>query len=96
VAEGGGPQLAHKFFRERRADLPDPDDNDEGPGGLLRYPNVPARIGAVISSDKRLATLHELSTVYSLEDLYDMLEVILIDSHNERLVRKWLDKQGRK
>ena len=50
----------------------------------------------MIASEKRLATLHELNTVYSLEDLYDMLEVILIDSHNERVVRKWLDRQGRK
>jgi hypothetical protein len=37
-----------------------------------------------------------LSTVYSLEDLYDMLEVILVDSFNERVARKWLDKQERR
>jgi len=26
--------------------------------------------------------LHELQTVYSVEDLYDLLEVAVIDAHN--------------
>lgn len=43
-------------------------------------------IGAVISAGK--ATLHELDTVYGVEDLYDMLEVIAIDAHN-----RWLMSQ---
>lgn len=38
-------------------------------------------IGLVVS--RKLATLHELQTVYGLEDCYDMLEVILVeDAHN--------------
>lgn len=32
-----------------------------------------------------LATLHELQTVYSVEDVYDMLEVAVIDAHNRRV-----------
>lgn len=34
------------------------------------------------------ATLKELKTVYDLEDLYDMLEVYLINAHNARVVAK--------
>ena len=42
-------------------------------------------IGAVLSA--RLATLHELQTVYGVEDAYDLLEVLTVDAHNEQLVQ---------
>jgi len=32
----------------------------------------------------RLATLHELDTVYGVEDLYDLIEVVMIDADNNR------------
>jgi len=48
----------------------------------MSYANVPATVGIVVS--KRLATLHELQTVYGLEDLYDLLEIAVIDDHNAR------------
>lgn len=32
-----------------------------------------------------MATLHELQTVYGVQDAYDMLEVINVDDHNARL-----------
>jgi hypothetical protein len=35
-----------------------------------------------------MATLHELQTVYGLEDVYDMLEVIVVDAHNRQLAAK--------
>jgi hypothetical protein len=41
---------------------------------------VPATIAAVIRHDK--ASLHELSTVYGLEDVYDLLEIIEVDAWN--------------
>jgi hypothetical protein len=47
---------------------------------------VAAAIGTVVSS--RLATLHELDTVYSTEDLYALLEIIAVDAHNKRLAAK--------
>lgn len=50
---------------------------------------MPRNIGTVISSGK--ATLLELQTVYGAEDLYDLLEVILVDNHNE-----WVMSQPRK
>jgi len=46
--------------------------------------NLPIAIGVVVSS--RLATLDELDTVYGSEDLYDFLEILAIDSHNEGLI----------
>ena len=33
---------------------------------------------------QRLATLHELETVYSVTDLHDLLEVIIVDGVNSR------------
>ncbi|HDR9087368.1 TPA: transcription elongation factor GreA [Burkholderia vietnamiensis] len=50
---------------------------------MIAYPNVPRSIGAVVS--RRLATLHELQTVYGQDDLHDLLEIIVVDSHNERI-----------
>jgi len=35
-----------------------------------------------------MATLHELDTVYGVEDAYDMLEVVLVDNYNEGLASK--------
>lgn len=43
--------------------------------------NVDGRIGVVIS--RRLATLHELQTIYSYEDLLDLYEIIVVDNINE-------------
>lgn len=32
---------------------------------------------------RRLATLHELDTVYGVEDAHDLLEVIMVDDANQ-------------
>jgi len=79
-------QTSHGFFYARRQlnlDLP-----DAGPA-LIDYPNMPRTIGTVVST--KMATLHELDTVYSMDDLYDMLEVIAVDAHNRR---KLAPKEG--
>ncbi|MCA7985359.1 transcription elongation factor GreA [Burkholderia vietnamiensis] len=44
---------------------------------------MPRAIGVVVS--RRLATLHELSTVYGQQDLHDLLELVIVDGHNERV-----------
>lgn len=31
----------------------------------------------------RLATLHELGTVYGTEDLWDLLEILTVDNYNK-------------
>ena len=51
---------------------------------MIQYPTVPGIVGVVIS--KGMATLFELQTVYSLDDLYDMYEVILVNNYNESLL----------
>jgi hypothetical protein len=60
---------------------------DDDIPGLVEYANLPPTIGAVVSADK--ATLHECETVYSVEDVYLMLEVISVDSHNRRAAEEW-------
>ena len=55
--------------------------------GLIEYKNLPRMIGAVISSGK--ATLNECETLYSVEDIYLMLEVISVDAHNRRMAEEW-------
>jgi len=52
---------------------------------LAEYKNVPAVIAVLIS--RRMATLHELDTVYGVKDAYDMLEIIAIDDNNSQLNR---------
>ena len=39
-------------------------------------------IAAVISG--KVATLHECETIYSVEDIYLMLEIMAVDAHNRR------------
>ena len=54
-------------------------------------------IGSVVNS--RLATLHELETVYGLEDLYNLYEIILIKTANEQKMMKMAEekrKRGRR
>lgn len=35
-----------------------------------------------------MATLHELQTIYGVQDAYDMLEIINVDDHNQRLANQ--------
>ena len=60
---------------------------------LIDYTNVPRTIGHIVSS--RLATLHELDSVYSLQDAYLMLEVMRVDAHN-RVALSEADSRKRK
>jgi hypothetical protein len=39
---------------------------------------------------RKMATLLELQTHYGAEDLYNMLEILVVDNYNERV----LSKQG--
>jgi hypothetical protein len=36
----------------------------------------------------KLATLHELQTVYGVADAYRMLEVLNVDLHNQRVAHR--------
>ena len=68
------------------------DDLDSGTSGTIDYPNVPPDVGFVISGGK--ATLAELDTILSLEDLWDLIEILNVDAHNARIVRKNRDREG--
>lgn len=61
-------------------------DHGEDLGGLADYVNVPPRLGMVISA--KLATMAELNTVLSLEDLVDLVEIMTVDAHNQRVLAK--------
>jgi len=52
-------------------------------------------IGSVVNS--KLATLHELQTVYGLEDLYNLYEIIIIKVANEqKVLEKAKERRRRK
>lgn len=53
---------------------------------MIDYVNVPSIIGTLVSS--KVATLHELDTVYGVEDAYKLLEVLAVDAHNLRVLEK--------
>jgi hypothetical protein len=84
VAALGGGAAPCGFFASRgtvRADL-----GIGSAGDLIDYLNMPSTIGMVVSSGK--ATFAELDSVLGLEDLYDILEVIIVDGHNARVIAK--------
>jgi hypothetical protein len=89
--EGAGIPVAHRFFSQRESIEDKTDLGFEDIPGLLEYANLPRTIGAVVSS--QLATLHECQTIYSVEDVYLMLEVISIDAHNQRAAVEWEKRQ---
>lgn len=43
-------------------------------------------IGAVVSH--KMASLHECQTIYGLEDVYDLLEIVLVDNHNQDMLTR--------
>lgn len=47
---------------------------------------MPRAIGTVVS--RRVATLYELQHHYGAEDLYNMLEILVVDNYNERVLSK--------
>jgi hypothetical protein len=47
----------------------------------------------IVSYEK--ASLHELETVYSVEDIHDMIEVLLVDLENNRRIDAFLERRRR-
>jgi hypothetical protein len=48
---------------------------------LIEYPTVPGMLGVIIT--RRLATLHELQTVYSIDDAVELYEIAAVNNYNE-------------
>ena len=47
---------------------------------------MPPTLGALVS--RKLATLHELDTVYGMEDVCNLLEILAVDDFNRNLQRE--------
>jgi hypothetical protein len=87
VAPVRSGQSAYKFFSTRRPIGPLKINLGSAAGAdFLEYPNVSPRIGMLISRDKSLAA--PLFTTLGLEDMYDLVEIVLIDAHNDRVLEK--------
>lgn len=77
-------EAARGFFASRQAIQL---DTLGGSGkAWAEYRNLTRIIGAATSS--KLATLHELQTVYGLEDAYNLIEVMMVDNYNQALANK--------
>ena len=50
---------------------------------FIQYANVPRTIAAVISG--KMATLHELDTVYSVQDMWWLIEIMTVDNTNRAI-----------
>jgi len=77
----GGTETAPGFFA-RRQPLGIARQGGGGGKAQAEYANVPKIIGVIVG--RRLATLHELQTIYGEEDAHNLLEIIAVDSANER------------
>lgn len=47
---------------------------------LAQYPNLPQSLGMIIS--RSLASFHELDSIYSYDDVLDMIEIIQVNDYN--------------
>jgi len=76
----------HGFFFRRKAIDFGIKSASQSTRKLIEYQATTQAIAAVISS--RLATLHELDTVYSVEDMWILLEVNAVDRHNAYIINQ--------
>ena len=84
MVKDAGFNPAHGFFASRlQLEI---ESGEDGSYNLADYRNIPGTIGAVVSGGK--ASLIECQTVYSLEDIYLLLEINSVDYHNQRVIAK--------
>lgn len=50
-------------------------------------------IYVVVTNELKLATLHELQTVYNTADLYDLLEIIEVDAEMKDIAAEKIKQQ---
>ena len=78
-----GSVQSERFFSDRRASrlraIPRPGGHKAA--GVIDYPEVPAMFGVIIT--RRIATLYELQTIYSLDDAVDLYEIVAVNNYNE-------------
>lgn len=56
---------------------------------MTDYVNVPKIIGLALSTNK--VSWWELEEKMSLEDVYDLLEIVAVNNYNQRQVDKYLE-----
>ena len=87
MAPERGRQRARKFFAARRPIASNVlNHGARSYSGLEEYPNVPPRIGYLISRNPALAV--PLMTTLGLEDLYDLVEIATVDAYNDAVLEK--------
>lgn len=79
-------EIAHGFFKDRRSLNLKKLRGGGHQKQFAEYVNVPSSIGTLLS--KKMATLHELDTIYGVKDVYDMLEIVIIDSYNNAIANQ--------
>ena len=79
-------EITHGFFEGRLALNLKRLSNDGPAKKFAEYLNISPVIATIQSH--RMATLYELDTVYGVKDVYDMLEIITIDGHNNALANQ--------
>lgn len=57
----------------------------------MDFPNVDGFIGAIVAS--RQATLRELNTVYTLEEAFDLFEIVVTSNINEYLAHEHANRK---
>lgn len=67
---------------------------DEGVYVPKEYPNIPPILGFLVS--RRVCSLHELRTIYSLQDAYWMYESVAVPKYNEWKESKAYEARRRK
>lgn len=60
----------------------------------MECPNVDSLIAVLVAN--KYASLHELKTVYTLEDAYDLFEILAVTRYNEFLAVEHANEQRRK
>lgn len=71
-----------EFLRRFRSEAPSVD-----------FQNVDGLIGAIVADGK--ASLYELKTIYSLEDAFDLFEIISVSRYNEHLAIQHAKKKSK-
>ena len=79
AAGNGNDKVQHKFFSKRQSLEFIKSVFREGDG--VSYSNVDGFIGAILSSGQ--ATLRELQEYYTLEEAFDLWEIVAVNRYNE-------------
>jgi hypothetical protein len=79
------------LFTRQQLDLPSSGGDDII--GIREYLNISKVTGAIISSGK--ASFWELDNHLSIEDAFDILEVMQVDNYNQSIVARKREKSYR-